>query len=140
MIRKWSYINNTLITLNSFYNLNLRYNLKIFRQNTRFKNVNQGFTNFSRKAVVLRHRRLGWKVYFIISSVWSKYTLVSKKLISFIQVKLITNFTLTFPYTNMFKTGTNRTKLIGVGENPINLVFYKKLFYKKFSKKERYSI
>jgi hypothetical protein len=132
MIRKWSYINKTTFLINKFPKTKLKYNLKIFRQNTRFKNFNQGFTYFSRKIVILRHRRVGWKTYFVTSSMWAKYALTFKKFISFIQSKLLTSFTLTYTHTNMLRNKSIATKLIGVGENPINFTFSKNTFLRFF--------
>jgi hypothetical protein len=131
VIRKWSYIKyhkishiNNNETKN--YNFYQKFNFKIFRQNTRFKNFNQGHTKFIRKTNALKNRRVGLKTYFISSSSWIKYILKYKKLINFCQSTLTHNFTLNYSYLNMLTTQSSHLSLIGNGVNSINFSFCKK--------------
>jgi len=127
MVRKWSYINQIFFKKSFIKNLKSRFTFKIFRKNTRFKNLNQGSTLFIRKLVVLQHRRIGWKPYFLIASLWLKYVLKLKKFIMFLQTTLLHNLTITYPYINMFFKKTYLLSLVGIGTHSINYVFIKNI-------------
>jgi len=133
MVRKWSYIN----TLSHYSpsckpqtNTYLRYTLKTFRKNTRFKNFNQGNTLFVRKLAILKQRRVGWKGYFHLSSIWVKHVLNLKKTINYVQSKLLYNITLSYPYVNMLTRKSNLNSLIGMGNISINYFYVSKNFWK----------
>ena len=128
MVRKWSYINNSFLNISpKLPHLKTRFNFKIFRKNTRFKNINQGDTLYIRKLVILRHRRMGWKPYFVTSSMWVNFFKKSRKLITFLQTQLLHKYTTSYPYLNMFFKKSNLPLSIGVGRHSINYTFLKNI-------------
>lgn len=133
MIRKWSYINQNKLenlTTNQNYSLTKtisrtnsiisKFKFKIFKKNTKFKNYNLKYTKFIRKNLSLRKRRLSWKPYFLISSIWVKFVIKYKKLISYTQSKMLHIYTITYTHFSMFLKKSNQLTLIGLGNYGIN--------------------
>jgi hypothetical protein len=127
VIRKWSYINNFFFQKSNLPLFN-RFLLKIFRKNTRFKGYNQGITFFVRKLVVLQKRRSGWKLYSILTSSWVSFFLQNKKLVNFLQTKILYKYTVLYPYPRMLCPKLVSIGSIGSGLYSLNVSFlYKNL-------------
>jgi len=131
VIRKWSYIksiilitgkqtthNNPITLFNN--TLNSRFRFKVFRKNTRFKKYNLSYTNFMRKQVVLKKRRVGWKSYVILSSNWVKPLLKLKQLVNFTQSKLIHPYSTTYSHPKIFKQPSPQLSLVGLGTHSLS--------------------
>jgi hypothetical protein len=129
MIRKWSYITQvqsyTTDSLRPQNSTTLRFILKIFRKNTRFKGYTQGNTLFTRKLVILRQRKLNIKSYFIVSSLWAKFFLLTKKFINFTQSKFLFKYSVTYPDFKFFNQKSYLSS-VGNGQHSLNIIFPKK--------------
>jgi len=138
MIRKWSYIKKSVLTGKSaIYNIKpknktnilIKFKLKTFRTNTRFKDPNIKHTSFSRKRTILWKRRTNWKNYVIISANWVKASLSYRHFLNFVQNKELCGLSTPFSYINVFpKLLTN---LRGITYSKLNYIILKKYFMKK---------
>jgi hypothetical protein len=112
MVRKWSYIINKLIYKNflisntsPLLNLKYRFVFKIFKKTTRFKNFNTSYySNFIRKVVMVNNRRTGWNTYSYVSILWVKNFLQYKKLVIFLQSKLLYRYNTSYSLLNILPT------------------------------------
>jgi hypothetical protein len=130
VVRKWSYI--TLFNKKSRDSISLtsttthastllsRFKFKVFRKNTRFKKYNLGCTNFTRKKIILKKRRVGWKNYVILSSNWVKPLLKLKQIVNFTQSKLAFTNVVSYSHTKIFNKQSYQLSLVGSGTQPIN--------------------
>lgn len=132
MVRKWSYINSSFLTIKNTTKLHTRFLFKIFRKNTRFKNYNQGTTFFVRKLVALQKRRSDWKSYLILASSWVNFFLQSKKLITHTQGQVLNKHAIEYTHSRMLLGKTGNFGLIGLGLLSLNLLSLKKNLTKFF--------
>lgn len=73
MVRKWSYLENTNMSLSkSVFDESLSlYHFKVFRKTTRFKKFNRGITKMVRKNYARRKHRTNWFVLSHITKAWA---------------------------------------------------------------------
>lgn len=144
MVRKWSYINKFLFLQSNSSTLNFKvvpqFKFKIFRNNTRFKAYNLGYTSFTRIQPALQKRRSTLKNYLILSSCWVKPLLNYKKVVCFIQTKSLFPISIPYSYINFFKKNIIPFKKVGLGQVNLNYSKLKKSHYSKFFlNKSRYT-
>lgn len=102
MVRKWSYINQSITAIDNFYinykSLKNRFKYKVFRKNTRFKKSSISYTKFIRRKQALIKRKSNLQLYFLIPNSFLQFLLKIKKLINFTQLKLVHTYPITFSY------------------------------------------
>lgn len=146
MIRKWPYITTLKPYTHVIQKLPTKntFRFKIFKKNTRFQNFSKNIINnttFIRNLVATQKRRTKWNKYVFTSYSWVKNFIMVKKIINFLQYKLLYTFTTPYPNTSILKNTYKYSYLLGIGLYPLNhlstksiivkLIYIKNLFYYK---------
>jgi hypothetical protein len=143
VIRKWPYITTLKPYTHVIQKLPTKntFRFKIFKKNTRFQNFSKSIINtvFIRNLVATQKRRTKWNKYVFTSYSWVKNFITVKKIINFLQYKLLYTFITPYPNISILKNTYRYSYLLGTGLYPINylntkptivkLIHIKHIFY-----------
>ena len=119
MVRRWSYIDSTLLHAD-LTPVSRGHRFKVFKKNTKFKRFNRGLIDFVRRKNIKRKRYINFITLSYLSSSWAKHYLQQRSLFRSMQTFNIANYGLTSLYYNTVVKLSSKNN-INLGINTLSL-------------------